>query len=97
MDRKNLPLVLMLVSGAITCVINLIRNYSMLNQLIVLLVVLVLFYTLGCILRWTLDFFDRQNEQKAAEEGEVIEKEADQVKQDARRDQEDQDTEEEAI
>lgn len=81
MNRNNLPLVLMLVAGAITCVVNLIRGYSMLNQLTALFIALVLFYLLGSILKWTLDYFDKQNEQKAAEEGEVIEKESGQTKE----------------
>lgn len=81
MNRNNLPLVLMLVTGAITCVINLVRGYPMLNQLTALFIVLVLFYILGSILKWTLDYFDKQNEQKAAEEGEVIEKESGQTKE----------------
>ena len=81
MNRNNLPLVLMLVAGAITCVVNLIRGYAMLNQLTALFIVLVLFYILGSVFKWTLDYFDRQNEQKAAEEGEVIEKESGQTKE----------------
>ena len=76
MDRKNLPLILMLTAGAVTCVINLIRQYSVLNQLIVLLIVLVLFYVLGSAIKWTLDYFDTQNELFFSNEGEVIEKES---------------------
>ena len=76
MDRKNLPLILMLTAGAITCVINLIRHYSVISQLIVLLIVLILFYVLGSGIKWTLDYFDAQNEQLFSNEGEVIEKES---------------------
>ncbi|MBP3204517.1 MAG: hypothetical protein J6M66_03735 [Lachnospiraceae bacterium] len=76
MDRKNLPLILMLTAGAITCVINLIRHYSVISQLIVLLIVLILFYVLGSAIKWTLDYFDAQNEQLFSNEGEVIEKES---------------------
>lgn len=75
MNRKNMPLILMLVAGAVTCVITFIRDYSILGKLLSLLVVLVIFYVLGSILKWTLDFFDSQNEKKNKEEGEVIEKE----------------------
>ncbi len=82
MDRKNLPLVLMLTAGAITCIINLVRGYSLFSQLVTLFAVLVVFYILGSILKGTLDLFDRQNEQRAAEEGEVIEKEAEPEEQD---------------
>lgn len=76
MNRKNMPLILMLVAGAVTCVITFIRDYSIMGKLLSLLVVLVIFYVLGSILKWTLDFFDSQNEKKNQEEGEVIEKEA---------------------
>lgn len=75
MNRKNMPLILMLAAGAVTCVITFIQKYSILGKLISLLVVLVIFYLLGNVLRWTLDYFDGQNEKKSREEGEVIEKE----------------------
>lgn len=78
MDRKWMPLIMMLTAGAVTCVINLIRQYPMTDQLVVLFIVLVVFYILGCVLVWTLDLFDRQNEKKIPEEGEVIEKEVEQ-------------------
>lgn len=83
MNRKNMPLVLMLVAGAVTCVINLIRRYPMLDQLVVLFIVLLVFYILGSVLAWTLELFDRQNEEKSSvsEEGEVIQKESDQEEQ----------------
>lgn len=75
MNRKNLPLLLMLTAGAVTCIVTFIREYSMLERMASLLAVLVLFYLLGSILKWTLDHFDMQNEKKRQEEGEVIEKE----------------------
>lgn len=76
MNRRNIALVLMLSAGAVTCVVNIIRRYALLHQLIILFVVLVLFYGLGCLIQWTLDFFDEQNEKRLAAEGEVIEKES---------------------
>lgn len=76
MNRKNIPMVLMLLAGAVTCIITFIREYAMVERLAILLGVLVLFYLLGNILMWTLNYFDMQNEQKRKEEGEVIEKEA---------------------
>lgn len=75
MNRKNLPLILMLVAGAVTCIITLIREYSVLGSLIALFVVLVLFFFLGSVMKWTLDYFDRENEKKRLEE-EALEQEA---------------------
>lgn len=79
MNRRNLPLILMLTAGAITCIINLIRQYPVINQLVVLLVVLILFYALGSGIKWTLDYFEEQNDLFFSGEGEVIEKESDQM------------------
>ncbi len=72
MYRRYIPLLLMLTAGAVTCVIAIVRQYTMLQQMLMLFVVLVLFYLLGSIIKWTLDFFDRQNEKSAGETGEVI-------------------------
>lgn len=76
MDRKNLPLLLMLTAGAVTCIITFIREFSMLDKLVWLFVVMLIFFLLGSVLKWTLDYFDAQNEKRRLEEGEVIEKEA---------------------
>lgn len=78
MNRKHLPLIIMLSAGAVTCVINMVRRYPLLSQMLILFGVLVLFYLLGSVLKWTLDYFEQQNSKKTSEEGEVIEKEAEQ-------------------
>lgn len=81
MYRRYIPLILMLTAGAVTCIITMVREYPMLQQLAVLLVVLGVFYLLGCIIKWTLDYFERQNEKIAGEEGEVFEKDAESDKE----------------
>lgn len=75
MNRKNMPLILMLVAGAVTSIITFINNYTVLQKLVALLIVLVIFYALGTLLKWMLNTFDAQNEKAALDEGEVIEKE----------------------
>lgn len=79
MNRKNMPLVLMLVAGAITSIITYLRDYTAQEKLVTLLIVLVIFYSLGRILEATLNAFDRENEARREQEGEVIEKEAEQA------------------
>ena len=66
----------MLLAGAVTCIITFIQDYPITERLVILLAVLVLFYLIGSILVWTLNFFDHQNDEKRKSEGEVIEKEA---------------------
>lgn len=79
MNRRNMPLILMLVAGTVTCIITFIQKFSILNKLVSLLIVLLIFYFLGSLLRWTLDYFDQQNEIKSKAEGEVIEKETEET------------------
>lgn len=76
MNRKNIPLLLMLTAGAVTWIITYVKKYSMNVKLVSLFVVLLVFYVLGSVLIGTLDYFERQNEEKLKEEGEVIEKDS---------------------
>ena len=71
MNRKNMPLLLMLVAGACTCIITMVRQYLLLDSLMALFFVMLLFYCLGSLIRWLLDRFDRQNEEKAKAEAEA--------------------------
>lgn len=70
MNRKNLPLLLMLTAGAITSIITYVMDYSMVAKLVSLFCVMLLFCFLGSILMWTLDYFDKQNQKKENEERE---------------------------
>lgn len=76
MRKQDIPLYLMLVAGAATCIITYVRNYSVVSKLTALLVVLLIFWLLGSVLKWTLEYFEQQNAKRLKEEGEVIEKEA---------------------
>lgn len=76
MNRKMLPLVLMLTAGAFTAIMTFVFQYPLKKKLLLLLIVLFVFYFLGSLMKWFLDYFEKQNESKAKEEGEVIEKEA---------------------
>ena len=79
MDRKlkMLPVVFMLVAGAITGIITYLLQYEGKNALLILLVVLLLFYIIGFYFRkmiWQFeDELDRK-EKERAEEGKVLEK-----------------------
>ena len=71
MNRKNMPLLLMLIAGACTWIVTLVRSYSLLASLVALFTVMLLFYCLGSVIRLLLDRFDRQNEEKAKQEQEA--------------------------
>lgn len=77
MNRKLMPLVLMLIAGLISSVLTFYMGYNAESAFAVLLAVLIIFYILGSVIKYLLDTFDKQNEQKSLDEGEVISKESD--------------------
>ena len=82
MNRKNMPLILMLTAGACTCIVTMVQAYSVLASLVALFAVMLLFYCLGNGVR-LLDRFDRQNEEKAKQEQEEKAEQEDAVSEDA--------------
>ena len=78
-----MPLLLMLIAGACTCIITLVRSYSVLASLVALFAVMLLFYCLGSAIRLLLDRFDRQNEEKEKQEQEAKAEEAVATEEDA--------------
>lgn len=73
--RKLIPPFVMLFAGAVTSITMYVLRYNMKDMLSVLIWVLLGFYIAGELIKWMLDKFEAQIEQKRMEEGEVIEKE----------------------
>lgn len=73
MNRKNLPIVIMLIAGVIISVISFIREFEVIEKLLLLLITLVVFYGLGSLLVFTMNHFDKVNEQKRLEETKAAE------------------------
>lgn len=76
MDRRKIPVVLTLTAGAISMILSMIRNDSLLRRAVSLLIVVIVFYLLGRLLQWFLDYFDEQNEKLKQQEGEMVEKDS---------------------
>ncbi len=81
MDRKNIPLLMMLTAGAVMCIISYVQRFTILAKLVSLFVVLLVFYLLGSVLVWILNRFEQQNEERLREEGEMIEKDGEAVEE----------------
>ncbi len=76
MNRKMLPLTMMLLAGAITSIATYIRNYTILEKLVALLLTFVIFYGLGRFIEVMLDNFEKQNEKiRLAQEAALAEQE----------------------
>ena len=69
------------------CIITYIKRYPVNVQLMALFAVLLLFYVLGSVLIWTIGYFEKQNEEKRGEEGEVIEKDSENPGQETEQEQ----------
>ena len=75
-NRKQLPLVLMLISGAITTLTVYFKGLGLKTMLIALLAAMVIFGFIGSLIEYILNSFDRNQNSEVSDEGEVIEKEA---------------------
>lgn len=76
MNRKNIPIVLMLLAGVIVSVITFIKEFELLKKLVILLITLIMFYGMGSLLVFTMNYFDKVNEQKRLEEEKRMAEEA---------------------
>lgn len=65
MKTKSVPAVIMLIAGFIACVAGMIAHMEVAGFMKMLLVVLILFYILGCIVKLVLDknFAEMQDEE----------------------------------
>ena len=55
MKTKTLPVILMLVAGAIACILGFVYHYETTDFFTMVLIVLVVFYMLGCIVQGIID------------------------------------------
>lgn len=75
MNRRTMPFILMFVAGIFVCIMTFINEYSIVDKLLILSIVMFVFYVLGRVLQKALDYFDKQNEEKRIAEEEAREKE----------------------
>ncbi len=55
MKTKALPAVIMLCAGFVTCIISLFQHWELFHFTLTLLIVLIVFYLVGAVLRIVLD------------------------------------------
>lgn len=77
MKNKNLPLIIMLVAGAIASVITYMKQYNTKEMLFTVLIVLVIFYVIGMIVKEIMEYFLKTEKPEKSDSGKVIEKESD--------------------
>lgn len=75
MNTKNIPPLITLIAGLIVVILMYIRHYELITLLWVLLLVLVVFYIIGLLIKKMLDTFGMQIEQAEKEREQEKEKE----------------------
>ncbi len=82
MKTKQIPAIIMLIAGFITCIVGIFKQFEAGRFLEILLLVLVIFYSLGCIVKLILDKNFREMEEPADEEQSEEENEEEKVTED---------------
>ena len=70
MNKKSLPLIIMLLAGAVAVVRTYLLHYTIEQKLLSVFLTLLIFYALGCIFVYIVGRFERQNEEKLQREEE---------------------------
>lgn len=73
MRTRYIPAGVMLVAGAVTCIVSIVQNQDIVKSLITLLVVLILFYVIGLVAKFFIekilkDLKENKNIQQADED-----------------------------
>lgn len=76
MNTKKIPSIIMLLAGAVTCIVTFLNGYEIKDTLIILIWVLLVFLIIGVVVKKVLDSFHMPDEDAVNDEGEVIEKTA---------------------
>lgn len=77
MKTKSIPVILMLVAGAMACVLGFVYHYETTQFFTMVLTVLVVFYLLGCIVKIIID----KNFSETETEAEEVAEEAQETKE----------------
>lgn len=74
MNTKRIPALIMLIAGAIACIVTYMNHYDLKEMLTTLVWVLLIFLLIGLVVKKILDSFHMPGENAVDNEGEVIEK-----------------------
>ena len=77
MNTKKIPVLIMLLAGAVTCVVTFLNHYNLRDMLVALLIVLIIFLIVGLVIKFLFDKFEISTDDSVSDEGEVVEKQGD--------------------
>lgn len=77
MKTKPIPAIIMLTAGLVACITGIVKHIEVLQFMKMLLIVLILFYILGCVVKEVLDRnFKEMSEEETTEGAEETEETA---------------------
>lgn len=71
MKTKTIPAIIMLTAGLVACVAGIIGHMEIVRFTKMLLIVLIIFYALGCIVKMIIDSNFKEMKEEETTEGEV--------------------------
>lgn len=74
MNTKKIPAIVMLLAGAVVCIVTYLQHYEFVEMLKILVVVLIVFLIIGFIIKKIFDSFDIPEDDPVDDDGEVVEK-----------------------
>lgn len=74
MNTKRIPSIIMLLAGAVTCIVTYLNGYEIRDTLMILIWVLIIFLIIGIVVKKILDSFHMPDADAVDDEGEVIKK-----------------------
>lgn len=83
MKTKAIPAIIMLLGGASACVLGIINHYELMDYIVTLLIVLVVFFVMGCIVKMILDKnFQAEEATEKEDDSEATEEEKENIESD---------------
>lgn len=73
MKTKSIPAIIMLTAGLVTCIVGILTHIETIRLVKVLLIVLLIFYVLGCIVKMIIDSNFKEMEEDTTDGEDVSE------------------------
>ncbi len=83
LKTKTIPAIVMLLGGLVTSIVTFVNRYTLKDSLLWILLALIVFLILGYIVRAILNRIELPDDKAVGEDGEVIEKSADEAAENA--------------
>lgn len=87
MKTKPIPAIIMLSAGLVACIAGILSRMEVVEFMKMLLLVLILFYVLGCVIQWIIGKYFIETKEEETTDGEASETEEGTASEDGEKEQ----------